>query len=242
MARDVCRAAQCRGGATNDANVMWVRAPPLGTGSADAAYRRRRLWRFRRRRAALLPARRGLPTNSLDQIRAPSTARGLWPPSRFMLAGCAPVLTGRWAGGLVECASGRLSWSTCGRSFFGGGACRGRDASPRPGLSALAPGWICRLAVTREGLVASRTRLGGCSCRATSGVRCRTTDWILDELNEREVQTLLLLSGRSRWRGFHPDGRIEHLERWPTLRYERVPICRPHLRPVWAQRLVHDGA
>jgi hypothetical protein len=103
---------------------------------------------------------------------------------------------------------------------------------------------IARLAVS-EGRIGrfARTRLRRLLVpRNVWGAVSAQTDWILDELNEREVQTLLLLSEEEPLaEDFIADGRIEHLERWPTLRYERVPIDDHIFRPVWAQRLVHDA-
>jgi pimeloyl-ACP methyl ester carboxylesterase len=184
--------------------------------------------------------------DSLDQIRATLDALeacGL--PSRFMLAGLCSSAYWAVQAALVDVRVRALILVNLWSFVWSEELAAVRDA--RRAQAMLRSGaWldIARLAVS-EGRIGrfARTRLRRLLVpRNVWGAVSAQTDWILDELNEREVQTLLLLSEEEPLaEDFIADGRIEHLERWPTLRYERVPIDDHIFRPVWAQRLVHDA-
>jgi len=184
--------------------------------------------------------------DSVDQIRATLDAledRGL--PSRFMLAGLCSSAYSSVQAALVDARVRALILVNMWSFVWSEELAALRDA--RRAQAMLRSGaWrdVARIA-TSEGRIGrfARTRLHRLFApRNVPGTVAAQTDRILDRLNERGVQTLLLLSEQEPLaEDFIADGRIERLERWPTLRYERIPIDDHIFRPVWAQRYVNEA-
>ena len=188
--------------------------------------------------------------NSQDQIRAAMDALeacGL--PPRFMLAGlCSSAY---WAM-QTACVDARVRalilvnlwafvWS---EELAAARDARRAQALLRSGAwrdvarTAVSEGRIGRLARTRLRQLVTLHHPEG---DIYSSVAAQT-DRILDELNDRDVDTLLLLSEKEPLADdFLSRGPSELLTRWPTLRYERIPIDDHIFRPIWAQRHVHEA-
>jgi hypothetical protein len=100
---------------------------------------------------------------------------------------------------------------------------------------ATSEGRIRRLARTNLRRVAHPGRPGGAPSKAGKAI-----DEALDDLQERGVDTLLLLSqGEPLLDELTALGRLDRLEQSPTLHFERIPIKDHIFRPVWAQEHVH---
>jgi hypothetical protein len=188
--------------------------------------------------------------NSLAQIRAILDAleeKGL--PSTFLLAGlCSSAYWGVRAA-LADSRVGALVLVNLWSFVWSEELAAARDA--RRARALLRSGsWldVVRIA-TSEGRIGRFAKItlrrvlsAGSRERDIAEVVAAETDVMLDQLSERNVETLLLLSGDEPLaEDFVADGRLERLSRWPLLRYERIPIDDHIFRPLWAQHYVHEA-
>jgi pimeloyl-ACP methyl ester carboxylesterase len=188
--------------------------------------------------------------NSLEQIRTVLDSleeEGL--PSSFLLAG---LCSSAYWGVRAALADSRVSalvlvnlWSF----VWSEELAAGRDARRARALLrsgswrdvariAASEGRIGRFARITLRRVLSGERSGGDIAEAVAA----ETDLMLDKLDARDVETLLLLSGSEPLaEDFEADGRLERLSRWPRLSYERIPIDDHIFRPLWAQHYVNEA-
>ncbi len=184
--------------------------------------------------------------DSLDQIRSTLDAlEGRDLPSRFLLAGLCSSAYWATQAALADARVRALILVNLWSFVWSEELNVQRDAR-RAQVMLRSGAWrdVARIAITERRIGRfARTKLRRLivPSNASEAVAAQT-DRILDELSERDIQTLLLLSeGEALAEDFIAAGRIERLERWPTLRYERIPIEDHIFRPVWAQRYVHNA-
>lgn len=188
--------------------------------------------------------------NSLAQIRTVLDAleeEGL--PSNFLLAGLCSSAYWALRAGLADQRVGALVLVNLWSFVWSEELAAARDA--RRGRALLRSGsWLdlARIAssegrIARFAKVALRRVVSAASReRDIAEVVAAETDLMLDQLSERNVETLLLLSGNEPLaEDFLADGRLERMSRWPLLRYERIPIDDHIFRALWAQHYVHEA-